>query len=95
MPERDSHDSSTALIEKRVAEIWQDVLGMPDGTCDGTFFQLRGQSISAVRITGRIEDDLGIVVDVGVLFEDPDLAAFTREVLAARGAEGVAAGAGD
>jgi hypothetical protein len=46
-----------------------------------TFFQLQGQSISAVRIAARIEDELGIEIDVAVLFEDPDLASFTRAVL--------------
>jgi acyl carrier protein len=56
---------------------------MPAGGEDLTFFDLQGQSISAVRIAARIEDELGIVVDVGLLFEDPDLTAFTRAVLAA------------
>lgn len=78
---------SRSDIEMRVKEIWQEVLGMPDGRTDATFFDLQGQSIAAVRLVGRIEDELGIAVDVGVLFEDPDLATFTREVLAsARGA---------
>jgi hypothetical protein len=31
----------------------------------------------------RIEDELGVAVDVGLLFDDPDLATFTRAVVAA------------
>jgi peptidyl carrier protein len=73
---------SLAAVEKRVEKIWQDVLNMPEGRTDLTFFDLQGQSISAVRIVARIEDELGIAVDVGILFDDPDLTAFTRAVAA-------------
>jgi len=69
-------------IEQRVSRIWNDVLGLPDGPAEGTFFELRGQSISAVRIAARIEDELGISIDIGDLFEDPDLETFVRVVAA-------------
>lgn len=72
----------TDAVVKQVEQIWRDVLGMPEGRQDATFFELQGQSISAVRIVTRIEDELGIAVDVGLLFEDPDLGTFTREVVA-------------
>lgn len=78
-------DHGPAVVEKRVEEIWRDILNMPAGGEGLTFFDLQGQSISAVRIVARIEDELGIVVDVGLLFEDPDLTAFTDAVLAAAG----------
>ncbi|GAA2053375.1 hypothetical protein GCM10009839_71480 [Catenulispora yoronensis] len=70
-------------IERRVAEIWHDVLSIPEGSpADATFFELSGQSISAVRIVARIEEELGVQVDMGDLFEDPDLASFARDVAA-------------
>ena len=72
-------------IRTQVEQIWRDILGMRTGQEDHTFFDLRGQSISAVRIVARIEDELGIAVDVGSLFEDPDLATFTRVVLGTAG----------
>jgi peptidyl carrier protein len=72
---------SSRDIEKRVAAIWRDVLGVSEEDAGATFFELQGQSISAVRVTTRIEDELGIEIDVAVLFEDPDLASFTRAVL--------------
>jgi acyl carrier protein len=74
----DSHSGLETVVE----EIWRDVLNMPEGRQDLTFFELQGQSISAVRIVGRIEDELGILVDIGILFEDPDLATFTAAVVA-------------
>jgi len=73
---------SLSAVEKQVEEIWCDVLGTPAGRPDITFFELQGQSISAVRIVTRIEDEVGIGVDVGILFEDPDLTTFVREVVA-------------
>lgn len=72
---------SLSAIENGVEEIWRDVLGIPEGRSDATFFELQGQSISAVRIVARIEDELGVAVDVGILFEDPDLPTFVRAVV--------------
>jgi acyl carrier protein len=79
---RNTMDRMSEAMVKQVEEIWRDVLGMPDGRHDATFFELQGQSISAVRIVTRIEDELGVSVDVGLLFEDPDLKTFAREVVA-------------
>ncbi|MEU0565753.1 phosphopantetheine-binding protein [Nonomuraea sp. NPDC005983] len=77
-----------AEIERRVSEIWRDVLGARPGQDDATFFELSGQSIAAVRITARIEDEVGVLVDIGELFEDPDLPAFVAIVLAKAQTEG-------
>ncbi|MFM9372912.1 phosphopantetheine-binding protein [Streptomyces sp. Da 82-17] len=74
-------------VEQSVRSIWQEVLSAPDGPSDATFFELQGQSISAVRIVARIADELGIEMDIGELFEDPDLETFARSV-AARAKEG-------
>ncbi|WP_326821752.1 phosphopantetheine-binding protein [Streptosporangium sp. NBC_01756] len=71
-----------AEIERRVTGIWRDVLGARPDQNDVTFFELSGQSIAAVRITARVEDEVGVLVDIGELFEDPDLPAFVALVLA-------------
>jgi acyl carrier protein len=78
----DTGSLGVPALEQRVREIWADVLGMRQGQEDATFFDLQGQSISAVRIIARIEDEFGIAVDVSFLFDDPDLGAFVREVVA-------------
>ncbi|MEU5903157.1 phosphopantetheine-binding protein [Micromonospora sp. NPDC047527] len=83
MTDIDQDDLRRSTVEKCVAAIWSDVLRMPPDRPEATFFELQGQSISAVRIITRIEDELGVVVDVGLLFEDPDLTAFTAAVVAA------------
>lgn len=76
---------SAEEITRRVAAIWTDVLGEGSDRPGATFFELNGQSISAVRIVAAIEDELGVTVDLGDLFEDPDLETLTRDILARPG----------
>lgn len=79
-------------VERRVEEIWREILRMPSTQANATFFELEGQSISAVRIAARIEDELGVPIGIGELFEDPDMRGFARSV-AARAVDAVKAGA--
>ncbi len=73
----------TESIEATAERIWRDVLNIPSGHEETTFFELDGQSISAVRIVARVEDELGVTLDVADFFdEDPDIAAFIRSVVA-------------
>jgi peptidyl carrier protein len=73
---------SVSEIEQRVREIWRDVFTVPAGREDATFFELGGESISAVRIVSRVEEELDVLIDVGDIFEDdPNLDAFVRSVL--------------
>ncbi|MFI2652179.1 phosphopantetheine-binding protein [Micromonospora fulviviridis] len=76
VPEIVSNQLGESELERRVGAIWRDVLGAAQAPSDATFLELQGQSISAVRIVGRIEEELGIDVDAAVLFEDPDLRTF-------------------
>ncbi|MET7468288.1 phosphopantetheine-binding protein [Micromonospora sp. NPDC005686] len=69
---------ATADVTERVAAIWTDVLG----DRSGTFFELNGQSIAAVQIAAAVEEQLGVTLDIGDLFEDPDLETLTRNILA-------------
>ncbi|MFD1832733.1 MULTISPECIES: condensation domain-containing protein [Streptomyces] len=81
-PDAPLETRSSSVVEEKVREMWTAVLGASD-TPGATFFELGGQSISAVRLVGRIEQELGVWVDVDVLFDDPDLETFTKAVLAA------------
>ena len=73
---------STAEITQRVTAIWTDVLGPGSDQPGATFFELNGQSIAAVQIAAEVEEQLGITLDIGDLFEDPDLETLTRDILA-------------
>lgn len=68
-------------LARRAREIWTDVLGPAAGVPGPTFFELDGQSISAVRIAARVEDELGVDLDIGDMFEDPDVEGFVRMIV--------------
>ncbi|GAA4417721.1 hypothetical protein GCM10023148_15870 [Actinokineospora soli] len=68
-------------IADRVTAIWTDVLTVPPGQDNDTFFELGGESISAVRLVSRIEEELDVWIDVGDIFEeDPTLATLIATV---------------
>lgn len=72
---------SLSVIREKVREIWNHVLDVPEGMEDATFFDLEGESISAVRLVSRIEEELGVTIDVGDIFEvDPNAAALAERV---------------
>ncbi|WP_433241125.1 phosphopantetheine-binding protein [Streptosporangium sp. CA-135522] len=75
-------DVSSSVVGKRVEEIWRTVLDSSAEEPNATFFELGGRAISALRIVARIENELGIKVDVGDLFEHPGLDTFVRHVMA-------------
>lgn len=76
---------SAAEIARRVSAIWTDVLGPGSDRPGATFFELNGQSVAAVQIAAAIGEQLGVTLDLGDLFEDPDLQTVTRVVLATSG----------
>jgi amino acid adenylation domain-containing protein len=58
-------------MERRLARIWEEVLGVrPVGIRDD-FFELGGHSLSAFRILARIEQDLGHKLPVALIFDAP------------------------
>jgi amino acid adenylation domain-containing protein len=66
-------------LERELAHVWEEVLGVkPVGVTD-SFFELGGQSLLAVRLVARLRERLGRTVPLAALFEGP-----TIEELAAR-----------
>ncbi len=67
-------DPPRGPTEERLAAIWKDLLGVEELGRDDDFFALGGNSISAVRLVGRIEQQLGVEISLGVVFEAPTIA---------------------
>jgi aspartate racemase len=60
--------------ERRIAGIWEELLGArPIGISDN-FFELGGHSLLAVRLIARIEEQLGARLPLAALFEDATVA---------------------
>ncbi|GAA3796017.1 hypothetical protein GCM10022226_14190 [Sphaerisporangium flaviroseum] len=80
-------DLSVSAIQEKVEKIWKDVLAVVPGEEDATFFELQGESIAATRIASRVEEEIGVDIEVADLFEDdPTLEAFVRTVVGKAGA---------
>lgn len=56
-------------IEQQISDIWQEILQRPVDSIDADFFELGGNSLSAVQIADSIETQLGVKMPLAVLIE--------------------------
>ena len=71
-------DTPAAVLtpgERRIAEIWRDVLGVASVDPDANFFELGGHSLLAARMLARIEAAFGTRLGLAVLFRSPTVRA--------------------
>ena len=61
-------------LERALAEVWQDVLGLNRIGRQDNFFLLGGNSLKAVALVGRIQSRLDRVLPLHRLFEAPTIA---------------------
>ena len=69
-------------VETALGAIWQEVLGCASVGPNDDFFALGGHSLKAVRVTSRIERDLGARVALRTLFRYPRLRDLARAIVA-------------
>jgi len=67
--------------DKRMAQLWQAVLGTAVAP-ESNFFMLGGDSVLALKLMRQIEVEFGLAVEPQSLFENGNFAAFTSAVLA-------------
>ena len=56
-------------IERKIAHIWQDVLGVDGVGVDDNFFELGGDSLSLIRVQNRLRSICGQAPPLAKLFE--------------------------
>ncbi|WKN24386.1 non-ribosomal peptide synthase/polyketide synthase [Azotobacter vinelandii] len=66
--------------ERRLAAIWQEVLGLPRVGLDDDFFALGGHSLLATRIASRVRQAFDLDLPLRSLFEASRLGEFAAEV---------------
>ncbi len=68
-------------VEKVIAEIWSEVLGVEEIGIHDNFFELGGHSLLATRVQTRIRSQLGVEVSLVAVFEHPDVASLGQHII--------------
>ncbi len=63
-------------LERALAAIWSEVLGLPQISVHDDFFDIGGHSLLAAQVVARLRDRLGIEVPLRQMFETPSVANF-------------------
>ncbi|MEU2957375.1 amino acid adenylation domain-containing protein [Streptomyces albidoflavus] len=81
--ERDADEVYVAPVtevEKTLAAIWEDVLGVDKVGVNDDFFDLGGHSLLATVVTHRVREALGTEIAVRTLFEDRTVAGLAKVI---------------
>jgi amino acid adenylation domain-containing protein len=73
-PKADSFVLPRSELERRLASLWQDVLGIDRVGATDDFFQLGGHSILATRLVARVRDAFGVRLSLRRLLDHPTVA---------------------
>jgi hypothetical protein len=60
-------------VEKQLAKIWQDVLGVPRVGLKDNFFELGGRSLLAAKMFAQVQKTLGKNLPIPALFKSPTI----------------------
>lgn len=72
-------------LEKTIAEVWMDLLGLESNICrEDHFFELGGHSLKALQAVYRTQERCAVSLDVSDLFRHPTLAEFAARIEALR-----------
>jgi acyl-CoA synthetase (AMP-forming)/AMP-acid ligase II len=74
-------------LEKAVAGVWAEVLGVGEIGVDEDFFALGGDSLSAARVVTRMHEVMDLDLEVSDLFEAPTVAEMARRLETLRWSE--------
>ena len=74
--------STTDAVQARIAGIWREQLQLDSVSADDHFFLLGGNSIAATQVTARLADEMGLALNLRMLFEAPLLEHYSAAVAA-------------
>ena len=67
-------------VERLLAEIWGETLGLAGIGVDDDFFELGGHSLLATRVISRVRAVFGVELQLAELFDHPTLAGFAAAI---------------
>ena len=82
--ETDGFTAPRTEVERQVAAIWSELLGVEPVGVESSFFELGGHSLLATRLVSRLREAFAVEVPLQRLFEDPTVAALARSIESAR-----------
>ncbi len=68
----------TSKYERHLSELWKDLLNISNVSITDNFFELGGNSLLAIRLITKIQDTLGINLDVVKIMEFPNIKGFAN-----------------
>jgi hypothetical protein len=71
-----AYEAPQGELETAIAEIWQDLLGLPRIGRNDHFFALGGYSLLVLQVIGRIYRKYSVSLPIRSLFEEPVLSRF-------------------
>lgn len=73
-------DSQTSELEQRMIEIWHRIFDIPTIGRGDDFFDLGGDSLSALRLIMEVKKEFGVELSLGAFFSDSTLAGLTARI---------------
>jgi acyl-CoA synthetase (AMP-forming)/AMP-acid ligase II/acyl carrier protein len=67
-------------LQREIASIWQEVLGLPRVGIHDSFFELGGHSLLATQIVSRLRRAFGVELSLSHLFSGPTIAELSRTI---------------
>ncbi|MFP7674732.1 SDR family NAD(P)-dependent oxidoreductase [Marivita sp. S0852] len=81
-------------VERTLADIWQELLGVQNVGVEDSFFDLGGHSLIAVRLFARIRKTYNVDFPISILFEAPTIRACAARIQEQAGIHDTPADAG-
>ncbi|MGP3698990.1 amino acid adenylation domain-containing protein [Rhodobacter sp. NSM] len=85
--------SSVTELRARIAALWQRVLGCGPVPPGRTFFEMGGSSLQLIDVHALLEKELGLRIDITLMFETPRLQDLAERLAALVGAPAAGAAA--
>ena len=67
-------------LERRLVEIWSDLLQVKDLGIHDDFFRLGGHSLLALRLLAKVESELDLRISLPTLYQHPTIAGIARRL---------------
>ncbi|QHI35448.1 Tyrocidine synthase 3 [Kordia antarctica] len=67
-------------IETKLVSIWENVLGFEKIGVIDNFFEIGGNSLNAIKIISKVQQEFNVQIDMVKLFQDPNIQGMSEEI---------------